>query len=192
MKRGALSRGVVAAIRRIQAFAGKAEESPRTGRTWAFRQRGQRAPEPSRVVTNLPGQGTPLGLPRSSRLLIVVALVDSLGTGLFLSGSAVFFTRSAGLSTTEVGVGLTAGGLCALLTLTPLGMLADRIGPRAAAVLMHFWRAIGFVGYAFVHDFVGFMLIACLVMPPTRAIEPIGQMFVDRAVGAELRIRVMA
>lgn len=133
-----------------------------------------------------------LGLPRSSRLLIVVALVDSLGTGLFLSGSAVFFTRSAELSTTEVGVGLTGGGLCALLTLTPLGMLADRIGPRAAAVLMHFWRAIGFVGYAFVHDFVTFLLIACFVVPPTRAIEPIGQMFVDRAVGAELRVRVMA
>lgn len=133
-----------------------------------------------------------LGLPRESRLLIVVALVDSLGTGLFLSGSAVFFTRSAGLSTTEVGVGLTAGGLCALLTLTPLGMLADRIGPRAAAVIMHFWRAIGFVGYAFVHDFVTFLLIACFVVPPTRAIEPIGQMFVDRAVGAELRMRVMA
>jgi MFS family permease len=133
-----------------------------------------------------------LGLPRESRLLIVVALVDSLGTGLFLSGSAVFFTRSAGLTTTEVGVGLTIGGLCALLCLTPLGMLADRIGPRPAAVLMHFWRAVGFVGYAFIHDFVGFLIIACFVVPPTRAIEPIGQMFVDRAVGAELRIRVMA
>jgi MFS family permease len=133
-----------------------------------------------------------LGLPRASRLLIVVALVDSLGTGLFLSGSAVFFTRSAGLTTTEVGVGLTVGGMCALLTLTPLGMLADRIGPRPAAVLMHFWRAIGFVGYAFVHDFVTFLVIACFVIPPTRAIEPIGQMFVDRAVGADFRMRVMA
>jgi MFS family permease len=133
-----------------------------------------------------------IGLPRAGRLLIVVALVDSLGTGLFLSGSAVFFTRSAGLTTTEVGIGLTIGGCCALLSLTPLGMLADRIGPRAAAVLMHFWRAVGFVGYAFVHDFVSFLLIACFVVPPTRAIEPIGQMFVDRAVGAELRMRVMA
>jgi hypothetical protein len=57
---------------------------------------------------------------------------------------------------------------------------------------MHFWRAIGFVGYAFVHDFVTFLLIACFVIPPTRAIEPIGQMFVDRAVGADFRMRVMA
>lgn len=133
-----------------------------------------------------------LGLPRESRLLIVVALVDSTGTGLFLSGSAVFFTRSAGLSTTEVGIGLTIAGLCALLGVPPLGMLADRIGPRPAAVLMHFWRAVGFVGYAFVHDFVSFLVIACVVGIPSRAIEPIGQMFVDRHVGPELRIRVMA
>src|SRR5919197_600945 len=133
-----------------------------------------------------------LGLPRQSRLLIVVALVDSSGTGLFLTGSAVFFTRSAGLTTAEVGIGLTVAGLCELLALTPLGMLADRIGPKPAAVLMHFWRAVGFVGYAFVHDFVTFLLVACFVVPPTRAIEPIGQMFVDRAVGAESRMRVMA
>lgn len=133
-----------------------------------------------------------LGLPRESWLLIVVALVDSTGTGLFLSGSAVFFTRSAGLSTIEVGLGLTIAGLCALIGLTPLGMLADRIGPRPAVVLMHLWRAVGFVGYAFVHDFAMFLVVAIFVALPTRAIEPIGQMFVDRHVGAELRIRVMA
>jgi MFS family permease len=133
-----------------------------------------------------------LGLPRQSRLLIVVALIDSTGTGLFLAGSAVFFTRSAGLSITDVGIGLTVAGLCALLGLTPLGVLADRIGPRRAAVLLHVWRAIGFVGYAFVHDFVTFLVIACFVGIPSRAIEPIGQMFVDRHAGPELRMRVMA
>ncbi|HEV8559060.1 MAG TPA: MFS transporter [Actinophytocola sp.] len=133
-----------------------------------------------------------LGLPRQSRLLIVVALVDSSGTGLFLTGSAVFFTRSAGLTTAEVGIGLTVAGLCALLTLTPLGMLADRIGPKPAAVVMHFWRAAGFVGYAFVHDFWAFLAIACFVGIPSRAIEPIGQMFADRHVGPDYRMRMMA
>src|SRR5215216_2943063 len=132
------------------------------------------------------------GLPRQSRLLIVVALVDSTGTGLFLSGSVVFFTRSAGLSTIEVGLGLTIAGLCALVGLTPLGMLADRIGPRPAAVLMHLWRAVGFVGYAFVHDFATFVVVAIFVALPTRAVVPIGQMFVDRHVGSEFRIRVQA
>lgn len=132
------------------------------------------------------------GVPRDSRLLILISLIDSTGTGLFLAGSAVFFTRSAGLSPAEVGIGLTMGGLCALLLLTPLGMLADRIGPRPASVLMHLWRAAGFVGYAFIHDFVSFLIVACVVAPPARAIEPIGQMFVDRHVGTELRMRVLS
>lgn len=133
-----------------------------------------------------------LGLPAESRLLVVVGLVDSTGTGLFIAGSAVFFTRGAGLSITEVGIGLTIGGLCALLALTPLGMLADRIGPRPASVLLHFWRGIGFLAYAFVDDFATFVVVAIIVNIPARAVDPISQMFVDRHIGAELRVRVMA
>ncbi|HEU5469123.1 MAG TPA: MFS transporter [Actinophytocola sp.] len=132
------------------------------------------------------------GVPKQSRLLILISLIDSTGTGLFLAGSAVFFTRSIGLSPEEVGIGLTAGGLVALLSLTPLGMLADRIGPLPASVLLHLWRAVGFVGYAFVYDFPSFLIVCCFVTPPARAIEPIGQMFVDRHVGSELRMRVLS
>lgn len=133
-----------------------------------------------------------LGLPRQSRMLLLTGLVDSAGSGLFLSGSAIYFTRGAGLSTAEVGIGLTVAGLCALLGMTPLGMLADRIGPRAAAVLLHLWRAVGFVGYAFVQDFPAFVAVACFVGIPSRAIEPVGQMFVDRHLGKDLRVRMMA
>src|SRR5262245_58207941 len=103
-----------------------------------------------------------LGLPAESRLLVWGGLVDATGTGLFIAGSAVFLTRGAGLSIAELGIGLTFGGLCGLLALTPLGMLAARIGPRPASVLLHFWRAVGFFGYAFVHDFTSFVVVACI------------------------------
>jgi MFS transporter len=133
-----------------------------------------------------------LGLPAESRLLVIVALVDSTGTGLFIAGSAVFFTRSAGLSVGEVGVGLMIGGLCGLVALTPLGMLADRIGPKPAAVLLHFWHAVGFVAYAFVHDFGTFVVVACFVLAPARAVDPINQMYVDRHIGADRRMQLIA
>ncbi|MGH3759430.1 MFS transporter [Actinophytocola sp.] len=133
-----------------------------------------------------------LGLPARSRLLVWVGLVDSTGTGLFIAGSAVYFTRGAGLSITEVGVGLTIAGLCGLVALTPLGMLADRIGPRPAAVLLHFWRGAGMFAYAFVSDFPTFVVVACIVGIPARAVDPINQMYVDRHIGTELRTRVMA
>ncbi len=133
-----------------------------------------------------------LGLPAKSGLLVVVGLIDSTGTGLFIAGAAVFYTRGAGLSIAEVGIGLTLAGLCGLVALTPLGMLADRIGPRPAAVLLHFWRAAGFFAYAFVHDFVTFLIVAVVVGIPARAVDPVNQMYVDRHIGKELRTRVMA
>lgn len=136
----------------------------------------------------LPG----LDVPRESRLLVLIGFVDAVGTGLYVAGFAVFFVRSAGLSATEVGVGLTIANACGLVTLTPIGMLADRIGPRAASILLHYWRGVGFVGFAFVGDFVGFLLVSCFVGIPTRAIDPVSQMYVDRHIGKDLRMRVMS
>ncbi|MGP3999314.1 MFS transporter [Streptomyces sp. 8N706] len=133
-----------------------------------------------------------LGLPGHSRPLIVSSLVDSTGTGLFLSGSAVFFTRSAGLSTSQVGIGLTVAGLCGFLALPPLGMLADRIGPRAVSVLLHLWQAAGFAAYALVHSFPMFLLVACTVGIPAQAVQPIAQMFIERHAGKDLRMRLIA
>ncbi|HYQ66422.1 MFS transporter [Actinophytocola sp.] len=136
----------------------------------------------------LPG----LDVPKESRLLVFVGLVDAIGTGLYIAGFAVFFTRSAGLSATEVGVGLTVANACGLVAMTPIGMLADRIGPRAASILLHYWRAAGFAAFAFVDDFVGFLVVSCVVGIPTRAIDPVSQMYVDRHIGKDLRVRVMS
>jgi hypothetical protein len=133
-----------------------------------------------------------LDVPRESRLLVFVGFVDAIGTGLYIAGFAVFFTRSAGLSVAEVGVGLTVANACGLVALTPIGMLADRIGPRAASILLHYWRGAGFIAFAFVHDFVAFLVVSCVVGIPTRAIDPVSQMYVDRHIGTDLRMRVMS
>ena len=136
----------------------------------------------------LPG----LAIPRESRLLAFIGLIDAIGTGLYIAGFAVFFTRSGGLSAAEVGVGFTLASACGLVTLTPIGMLADRIGPRAASILLHYWRGVGFVAFAFVHDFATFLVVSCFVGIPTRAIDPVSQLYVDRHIGKDLRMRVMA
>jgi MFS family permease len=104
----------------------------------------------------------------------------------------VFFTRSAGMTAVQVGIGFTVASACGLVTMTPIGMLADRIGPRAASILLHYWRGVGFVAFAFVHDFTTFLVVSCFVGIPTRAIDPVSQMYVDRHIGKDLRVRVMA
>lgn len=133
-----------------------------------------------------------LDVPRQSRLLVFIGLVDAIGTGLYIAGFAVFFTRAAGMSVVEVGVGFTVANACGLVAMTPIGMLADRVGPRAAAILLHYWRGVGFIAFAFVHDFVTFLVVSCFVGIPTRAIDPVSQMYVDRHVGKDLRVRVLA
>jgi hypothetical protein len=58
--------------------------------------------------------------------LLTAALVDWVGTGLFLAVSTVFFVRVVGLSTVEVGSGLTFAALAAMPAAVPVGSLADR------------------------------------------------------------------
>jgi MFS transporter len=160
---------------------------PRTPLAQSCRRAAGRAQEGTSSV-RVPG----LDVPRESRLLVFIGLVDAVGTGLYIAGFAVFFTRSAGMTTVEVGIGFTVANACGLVMMTPIGMLADRIGPRAASILLHYWRGVGFIAFAFVHDFVTFLAVSIVVGIPTRAIDPVSQMYVDRHVGKDLRVRLMA
>jgi Na+/melibiose symporter-like transporter len=62
--------------------------------------------------------------------LLTAALIDWLGTGLFLAMSTVFFVRVVGLSVSDVDSGLTIAALAALPSIALVGRLADRYGPR--------------------------------------------------------------
>ncbi|MGK5674018.1 MFS transporter [Micromonospora sp. URMC 106] len=73
--------------------------------------------------------------PGPARTLTLGTLVRTVGRGLWLVASALFLTRSAGLSATEVGLGLTVAALVGLLASAPAGYLADRLGPRATQIV---------------------------------------------------------
>jgi MFS family permease len=129
---------------------------------------------------------------RAARLLGLMALIDSLGTGLFLAGSALFLTRAVGLSARQVGFGLSIGAVVTLLCTVPCGRLADRYGPQPVLVALNLWRAVAFVGYAFVGSFATFLVAACFVAAPERAIAPIIQSLVGSAVATDDRVVTMA
>jgi hypothetical protein len=68
-----------------------------------------------------------------ARKLSLQSILFAIGEGLFLTGSAVFFTKIVGLTAFQVGVGITVGEGASFLIAVPLGKVADRIGPRRDA-----------------------------------------------------------
>ncbi len=94
--------------------------------------------------------------------LTTATLVNSIGDGAFYVTSVLFLTRVAGLSATEVGVGLTIGWAAGLLATTPLGGLADRVGRRRAGVALSVVTAVALLGLQLATSWVAFVAVAVL------------------------------
>jgi MFS family permease len=128
---------------------------------------------------------------RESRIIAVNALVGSVGTGMFLAGSALYFTRFAGMSETQLGVGMALAGVVGLLTAVPMGRLADRFGPRTMLMIVCLWRFVGYLAYLSVHGFGQFVVTACLLFVMDRAGQPLNQTLVSQLIVGAERNRTM-
>jgi MFS family permease len=124
--------------------------------------------------------------------LLGIGLVDSIGTGLYIAGSAVFFTRVVGLSAAEVGIGLSVAGLLGLVAQPAIGWAADRWGARRVLVLLNLWRAAGFTAYAFTGSFESFIVVAALLGVGEQAVFPVFQALAEQVVGPARRVAMMA
>ncbi|BAJ27619.1 MULTISPECIES: MFS transporter [Kitasatospora] len=93
-----------------------------------------------------------LGLPASAgrhRPLIGAHLIDSLGTGLVLAFTLVFFARGTALPLTTVGAAVSAARLLALPVAPAVGPLIDRYGARAVAGWANALSALAYAGFLF-------------------------------------------
>lgn len=84
------------------------------------------------------------------RILAAAALVDSVGDGLYLAGSALFFTRGLGIPVARVGLGLSIAGIVGLLVGAEIGRLADRFGPREVFVSLMILQTVAVASYTVV------------------------------------------
>ncbi|UUW91715.1 MFS transporter [Nocardioides sp. WV_118_6] len=88
------------------------------------------------------------------RRLSTQSVLSAFGDGVFLTGSAVFFTQIVGLSAAQVGLGLSIAGAVTFALAVPLGKLGDRYGAKRVwaisslieALLYLAWLAIGGLG----------------------------------------------
>ncbi|WP_103353557.1 MFS transporter [Amycolatopsis sp. CA-128772] len=132
------------------------------------------------------------GARRAGRLLAAAQLAGSLGDGAFLTCSVLFFTRIAGLTPAQVGLGLTLGWAAGSVAGVPLGRLADRHGTRGSAVLLALATGASILAFLFVRTPLLFVLAACLYGSCQTGLAAVRQALLAELADPERRTRIRA
>ncbi|WP_406068100.1 MFS transporter [Micromonospora sp. NBC_01638] len=115
-----------------------------------------------RTEAKIRGRLSPLPPPGRLRTLSLATLANTVGTGLWVTGVALYLTRAVGLSPTQVGLGLSIAGLVGLTASVPLGGLADRRDPRTLRAVLQLAQTAVAAAYLLVGSFPVFLLVATL------------------------------
>ena len=95
------------------------------------------------------------------RRIAAGTLISSVGNGAWYTSWALFLTRSVGLTPAQVGLGMTVAGGVGLLSATPLGRLADRIGAREVYAALLLLQGAVALAYLTVASAAAFVAVAC-------------------------------
>ncbi|GAA2119196.1 MFS transporter [Kitasatospora saccharophila] len=128
---------------------------------------------------------------RGGRIIASGVVVYASSSGLYLAGGTVYFLKGAGLSTAQIGTGLTIAGLVGFLTTVPVSLLANRWGPLRLLRLLQVWRATWFAALAFTHDVYTFTLFASLFAISQGPVFPMVQLLVNGVAGEADRTRTL-
>ncbi|MFF4892678.1 MFS transporter [Micromonospora chersina] len=108
------------------------------------------------------GRVSPIPPPGPLRTLSLATLANTVGSGLWLAGGALYLTRDVGLSPAAVGAGLTVAWLVGLTASVPLGALADRRDPRTLRAAIQLGQAVAAAAYLLVGSVPVFLAVAIL------------------------------
>ena len=104
-----------------------------------------------------------LPLPTVLRPLATGTLVSAIGNGGWYASWALFVTRVLDVPVAHAGIALTIAGIAGMAAATPLGHLADRLGPREVMVGLSAVRAVTMGGFLLADGVVG-LTVAAAVM----------------------------
>lgn len=96
-----------------------------------------------------------LGFPRvgEHKRFVAAIVVDTLGSGLFMPITILYFLAVSPLSLVEIGAALSVSALLTLPAALVVGSLVDRHGPRRMMLVGNLVQAGGMVAYLFVDSF---------------------------------------
>ncbi len=93
------------------------------------------------------------------RRLSTQSVLSAFGDGVFLTGSAVFFTQIVGLSAAQVGLGLSIAGVATFILAVPLGKLSDRYGAKRVWALASLIEALLYLVWLTIGGFASFVVM---------------------------------
>jgi MFS family permease len=93
-------------------------------------------------------------------MLSLVTLVGATGKGIFLTTSALYFTRAVDLSVMQVGIGLSIAGVASAFLGFFCGHLADRYGPRRLYTSALLVGTVSTFGFLLADGFWSFLVVA--------------------------------
>lgn len=132
-----------------------------------------------------------MNVPRGPiRFLTIASFVNTIGSGLYLAGSMLFFTHVVGLSAAVVSTGLAVSTFVGVLSSIPLGYMADRVGPRGLYVATQGVQAMAMFLFPATHSFAGFFTLVTVAAVGQRGSQAVGGALVARISESGRRTRV--
>jgi MFS family permease len=126
------------------------------------------------------------------RAFALATLVTSVGTGLYMAGSIVFFVRILHLTAGFIGICLTVAALVGLLASIPAGRLADRRSPKHVMAALYCVEAVLFALFPLVRGRVAFLVIIAVITLAQSSIPPVRSVLLSGIVGKESRVEFSA
>ncbi|SFF49466.1 Major Facilitator Superfamily protein [Actinacidiphila alni] len=144
----------------------------------------RRTAQPAQPVrpTRIPGERAMLG----------AMAVDSVGSGMYVPFSLVFFHHITGLSFAVVGAVLTAVGLIGMGALPLAGAAVDRYGARRVQLALYGVRGAGFALYPFAVALPAFAAVALGTSFGDRAFPAVQQSYIGEVARGADRDRLQA
>ncbi|MGF1432062.1 MFS transporter [Kitasatospora sp. LaBMicrA B282] len=96
------------------------------------------------------------------RALLTGMAIDSVGSGMYVPFSLVFFRHVTGLPLPVIGAVLTVAGFAAMAALPLVGAAVDRFGARRLQLALYVVRGLGFAAYPFATALPAFGAVALL------------------------------
>jgi predicted MFS family arabinose efflux permease len=124
--------------------------------------------------------------------LALATFIDWSGTGVWLTTSTVLMVRVVHLLPTQIGFGLTAGGVLGLAAVWPVTTATRRWPVRRVAVTVQVLRGLFFLSFLLVHSALAFYFAAALVAIVDRPATSVNQVLVSRYVPEKERTATLA